>query len=227
MRNQLVLNIGVFAVAVALGYMVGGSGTPVVGPVAPTIFGLVAAALSLVASGRMPSIGAVSAGGNDKADVNAPARVGVVLTIFAVAFISGSIVGTFARTQQWFAPEVSTPDSFPWDRHKFQPPTIESALQWIGLQKQLLKRGYSEAEIDTLYSIQVTEWERRKNNQDRNDGPEAGSLSDGDYRWWEGPDSGSGFGQDGGSNPFAQEVPEILEEYEFNAPPSAPVPPGQ
>ena len=161
MRGQLILSMGVFFVALALGYMIGGSGTPVLGAIAPAIFGLVAAALSLVASGRMPNMDQGAVDVSQKTHASAPARVGIVLTIFATAFIFGSIIGAMARTQHWFAPKPSAPPSFPWEANELDsPPTIESALQWIGLQKALLERGYTVDRINVLYAIQSAEWQR-------------------------------------------------------------------
>ncbi|WP_139116578.1 hypothetical protein [Terasakiispira papahanaumokuakeensis] len=134
-----------------------------------------------------------------------------MLTTFAVAFIFGSVVGTMARTQHWFAPEPSAPPAFPWATHELDPPTIKSALQWIGLQKALLERGYTTNEINDLYDIQSAEWQRLA-DQRKDQAIQQDFLPPIDIDLTKILGAGNEHDGNDGFSPYSQEVPYFIRE---------------
>lgn len=175
MRNNLILLLGIAAIAAPLGFMVGGSATPVVGIALPAIFGLVATAIGLFQT-TWPSkehaelVVLASTNADIRSHLESmksrlastPRNIGLALILFSAAYTSSAILGIRARTEDWFSvPQPEAPE-FPWASSK-KPPTIESALQWIVLQADLRTAGYTDLQISTLYEIQSSQWDVIKN----------------------------------------------------------------
>lgn len=169
--STFVLLLGISAIAAPLGFMVGGSATPVVGIILPAIFGLVVTAVSLYPT-KFPS--------KDQLEIftelqknglltqylelikdqqsKAPLKIGLILLVFGVVYQLGAITGTTARTHQWFLPEQKVAPKFPWSLSK-RPVSAAAAFEWITLQSGLLTLGYTNEQIAELYKIQVSEWD--------------------------------------------------------------------
>jgi uncharacterized membrane protein YfcA len=176
MINNVILLVGIAAIAGPMGYMVGGSASPVIGVALPAVFGLVATAVGLFQpsfpSKEQLELFSTLQGNSSlssyleflqKNHARAPLRVGLALLTFGVVYLAGTILGTTARTHQWFAPEqiAVAPPAFPWVSAA-KPITVGAALEWIELQDRLLQRGYSSSAIAELYSIQISEWDEAK-----------------------------------------------------------------
>lgn len=181
MINNVILLAGIAAIAGPMGYMVGGSASPVIGVALPAIFGLVVTAvglfqpsfpskeqLALFSSLQENSSLSSYLESLQKNQARAPLRVGLALLTFGVIYLAGTILGTTARTHQWFAPEQGAvaPPEFPW-ASAAKPTTVGSALEWIELQERLLQRGYSSSDIAELYSIQISEWDDARKEKKR------------------------------------------------------------
>ena len=178
MASYCVLLLGIASIAGPVGYMVGGSATPVVAVALPALFGIAATAVGLL----QPRLGL-----KEKAELLAalrdtpgaleqlarwktPAsavhmRMGLALLVFGVSYLSGSIIGTTARTRGWFAPPIPVRRAdFPWTPdgtgELSQPSTIEEALTWITLQHRLLDMGYRKDDVVALYRIQCAQHAR-------------------------------------------------------------------
>jgi len=172
MRDHLLLTLGVGTVGATLGYMVGGSATPVVSVAVPAIFGLVVTAVGLMQAAQpskallelLKTLG-------DKADKlpeiadfrarqrTAPARIGITLIAFSLMYLAGATVGASVRASNVLAPTQTAP-AFPWSLSDVKPPTISAALQWLTLQGRLRELGYDETRIRELYEIQISEWKK-------------------------------------------------------------------
>jgi hypothetical protein len=171
MPQQLILLIGIAFVAATVGYMAGGSGTPVAGIAIPAIFGLMVTAVGLLQAVQ-PSkefLEFIKAAG-DKADTqqdivdyrqrarSAPSRVGVALIVFSAAYLSAATFGAKVRIDGLLISNLQAQE-FPWASNKTKPPSISAALEWMALQSRLTELGYSSNRIAQLYAIQVAEWD--------------------------------------------------------------------
>jgi hypothetical protein len=170
MNNQLVLSLGVASIGATIGYMVGGSSSPVVSVAIPAIFGLVVTGIGLmqVATPNKDLLEFIKAHGSDAETVpeiktyrteskKAPGRIGLTLIVFSVAYLAAATLGAKVRIDNWLVTHHSAP-AFPWASKETKPPTIEGALEWIALQHRLRDLGYAEKNILELYDIQVKEW---------------------------------------------------------------------
>ncbi len=174
MKQKIWLGLGIGAMAAVLGYMVGASSTPIAGVALPAIFGLVITAFGLVSNlGLEKKLENVSESiGKDKApDVQKkldniqnelrqiPGLMGKLLVVFTLLYMTGLVIGARARTNEWFAPSLPHKEiELPWAKNNELPPTSSDAIEWIALQQQLLQLGYTQAQIEHLYSIQINEW---------------------------------------------------------------------
>jgi hypothetical protein len=106
-----------------------------------------------------------------------PERLGKVLVFFTVFYIVGLSFGTYARIAQIFSPP--TPRHLPWAdvANIRRPPTAEDAIDWIGVQEQLLALGYSQAQVSELYAIQVDEWNTRQKDAQAAATPKTGGTN--------------------------------------------------
>lgn len=170
MPQQLILVVGIAFVAATVGYMAGGSGTPVASVAIPAVFGLVVTALGLLQAAQ-PSKDLLeylkSAG--DKADTqpdileyrkrtkSAPARIGIALIVFSSVYLLAATIGAKVRIDNLLAPTKEVRE-FPWAKSDTKPPTIAAALEWMALQARLTELGYDNERITALYAIQVDEW---------------------------------------------------------------------
>lgn len=174
MRSQFVLVAGIAFVAATIGYMTGGSGTPVVSVAIPAVFGLVVTALGLLQASQ-PSkelLEYLKVEGTKadqqpeiieyrKRSESAPLRVGVALLVFSTFYMTGVTFGAKVRIEGLLLPNREA-KPFPWLDSSNPPPSLALALEWIALQSRLSDLGYKSEQISVLYAIQVAEWERAK-----------------------------------------------------------------
>jgi hypothetical protein len=179
MRDSIVLLSGVAAVATILGYMIGGSATPVVSVAVPAIFGLVLSAIGLFQR-RHPSqdfLEFIRRAGSDAEAIPevaeyrrstrlAEARIGYVLITFSLFYLAGTVVGSKVRIDGLLAREVPAPP-FPWSQSE-PPKTLEAATGWIALQHRLIQLGYTEQQIASLYAVQLQEVKEAERLQQAN-----------------------------------------------------------
>jgi hypothetical protein len=157
--------------------MVGGSATPVVSIAVPTIFALVMAAVGVYGnssvSKRLSEIESAIEGGRSTAENQTeplfaeiravPGHIGKLLVAFAVLYLLGTLVGTEARVNRWFAPGTE-PKELPWSGSEM-PPSVSHCLDWIILQEKLLDWGYTESDVAECYRIQLNDWDRNQSDQ--------------------------------------------------------------
>ena len=170
MPQQLLLLLGIAFVAATVGYMAGGSGTPVASVAIPAVFGLVVTALGLLqaAQPNKDLLEYLKSSG-EKADTqpdiveyrkrtkSAPARIGIALIVFSSAYLVAATFGAKVRIDNVLAPKKEARE-FPWAKSDTKPPTIAAALEWMALQARLNELGYETDRISVLYAIQVAEW---------------------------------------------------------------------
>ena len=145
MKDSVWLGVGVACTAAAIGYMVGASNSPVVGSVVPAAFGLLTIAFAVprrVAPSEKPD-GATP----EALAALGPRSVGILLTVFATAYLGSALTGSAVRT--WPARPIHTP--FPWT-NSTAPADHIGAIQWLVVQKRLLAYGYTPDQIQELYT---------------------------------------------------------------------------
>jgi len=135
--------------AATLGFLVGGSHSPVAGVAITAVFGLVVTATGLLATTpRAPTASAASpapAGAVQAVTERTYRRTGAVLLVFAVLFVAGLSGGISVRTSS--SRQART---FPWnDANK--PANAFDAVDWLVVQENLLSRGYTEQQVQELY----------------------------------------------------------------------------
>lgn len=173
MHGQIILTLGVAFVGAVLGYMVGGSASPVVSVAIPAIFGLAMMALGLMQP-SLPNkeILELLIAHGDKVDSipevvdnrsrakTAPRRIGVSLITFSIAYLIAATLGSKVRIDNLLTSKVNAPP-FPWETSKVKPENISIALEWIALQGRLRDLGYDDSQIDALFELQVQDWKNR------------------------------------------------------------------
>lgn len=230
MQGQVILVFGIAFVGAAIGYMVGGSASPVVSVVIPVIFGLVATAIGLMqASKPNKEVFELLKIYGDKADSipevmdhrnrvrTAPRRIGVSLVVFSVTFIAAATFGAKVRIDKLLVSKVHAPQ-YPWSSNQVKPPNISAALDWIALQRRLLDLGYGESQIATLYDLQVQDWNSRAATtqlapcQDRSESQPSSNQKENNSPLTIPLDLQKWFKQSEGANspPFANQPPETI-----------------
>lgn len=148
------LYVGASSTAIALGYMVGASNSPVVASVVPAGFALVVAALGLL-QGR----GHRTASGDHEGNISQPEipklgsasgirPLGITLTVFALTYLGATIVGTQIRTLTLATDSAP----FPWTQ-KNRPTKTQTALEWLVVQKRLVAYGYTVDQVRQVYEL--------------------------------------------------------------------------
>jgi hypothetical protein len=144
------LYVGLSLTAIVQGYMVGASDSPVVGSAITAFFGLGVAAVGVFKERRSQSEEKLGAGANVEAHYspNWIRSAGIMLTIFALSYLTAAVAGSVVRARST-RPERA---SFPWTE-KTQPGSPQKALQWLVVQKRLRDYGYTATQIQSLYQL--------------------------------------------------------------------------
>jgi len=170
--------LGIGATGLVVGFMVGGSATPVGSVAVPAVFGLIMAGVALLQPlGTKEIVEALQKAIADpnrltseldplrKADEdrrnNARRSMGKMLLVFALLYTVGMILGGLARTQHWLAASINE-NPIPWKGSSTQPPSVATALEWVFVQRRLLEYGYKPEDVRALYAVQEAEWKRRQ-----------------------------------------------------------------
>ena len=157
------LYLGLSFTAVALGYMVGASNSPVVGSVIPGVFGLVVVAIGVFKDlGHRTDVEDRNSApkerdGSTPLSFDSIRSLGIMLTVFAISYFGAAILGTEVRAL------TSRPAStqFPWTE-KNRPTKTTTALEWLVVQKRLVAYGYTLDQVRQLY-----EWSQSVPAQDK------------------------------------------------------------
>lgn len=151
--KRLFFPLGLIMAGLCMGWLVGGSMTPVVGTAIPVLFGAVAAVFSALGSLSKPS-------GQKELAVEASWKAlqlnhdrmmllfGLTLFWFFTGFAGGVVLGAMARTHSWFAPNVE----LPWSKEN-QPPDLITACKLLVLSSQLSQAGYSQDAIKSVCAL--------------------------------------------------------------------------
>jgi hypothetical protein len=143
MTSKIWFSTGLTSLALILGFLVGGSHSPVAGVAITAAFGLAVPFFSLLG------------GRGDVGRTDRLATAGKVLTVFCLVFVVGMSLGAYSRLQDWPAPTRYS-QVFPW---KDQPPkTAYHAIDWIIVGDRLRSLGYNNEQIQQVYAIQKAEW---------------------------------------------------------------------
>ncbi|MNQ86291.1 hypothetical protein D3C85_1014810 [compost metagenome] len=168
------LVLGVGLVGLTIGYMSGGSNTPVAGVAIPVLFGLMATVFAVLQAKKDRTDASISPeqsapaddheadGGRNMAFRHLPLHrnVGVCLVVFSLGFLAGAHIGAYVRVHELMRPKPLAP-MLPWKAGDDPPPSVESALQWVAVQRELVSLGFDANQIDSFYRIQVKEWANR------------------------------------------------------------------
>jgi hypothetical protein len=149
--------VGIASIALLMGFMVGASSSPVAGVALTAGFGIVAASLTYLQS---RSIGYTVGPPAHESTKHEKARaisvdnlngLGRVLLIFSAVFSIGLGAGIWARST---VSTVAPITSFPWQQAT-APSSARAAIDWLLVQRNLRTMGYSDAQIESIYQINL------------------------------------------------------------------------
>lgn len=161
--------VGIFLIAVILGFLVGASESPVAGIALTATFGLVASAISL--KSKPQDMLKASALDLSRASVPEPNPqrpteitsatlhdLGLVLAVFSIAFSVGLAAGIASRIKYH---KVEPMTALPWQGLE-EPRTARKAVDWIVVHKKLRDLGYTDKQIASLYAIEAAQLKKDK-----------------------------------------------------------------
>tara|TARA_B110000211_G_C14050263_1_gene540881 strand:- start:932 stop:1495 length:564 start_codon:yes stop_codon:yes gene_type:complete len=134
--------IGYGLFALAIGFFIGASNTPVVVAFLAAIGGLISV-----------FFGAFKLR-NDN-EKSASTYLGKLLSIFSVCLVTGEIGGE-AHRNEWIFNEYS---ALPWGE-MVEPEDTYEALDWIIVKSKLSSLGYSDGDISKIYAIRLSQIKR-------------------------------------------------------------------
>jgi len=137
--------------AVSIGYMVGASNSPVVGSITPAVFGIVIFALGVLKIQKTTGSEHAQVPGSPSMDVSViPLRsvrqLGIMLTLFSISYFGAALLGTEIRA---LAVAKKSPE-LPWAANS-EPNNLDTALQWLVIQKRLEAYGYTPGQVRQVY----------------------------------------------------------------------------
>jgi hypothetical protein len=161
--------IGAGFVAIAVGFMVGNSASPVAGAAIPAIVGLAVTAVGFLNRGAVSKdLAELLAKAASDAQIRrvlamdelrrdaSKRTVGITLILFTACYLAGVYGGAYARING--VPGLKIPavptEQFPWTEHT-RPATPERALEWVEVAAKLRALGHSDTQIRQLYDIDV------------------------------------------------------------------------
>lgn len=176
------MGVGFLLIGLVVGYMVGGSASPVVGAAIPAVMGLVTAGVSmLTARSGISELRAAfdqvkdKLGDRTQADAfrerlvatakeiarsakATPAVLGTLTVLFVVGYGVGILAGTRGRLDGSVA-RVLSPLKGPWtyESEYREPEDLVSAMYWITAEQALRRAGVPPSTIGFLYSLYVQE----------------------------------------------------------------------
>jgi hypothetical protein len=169
-------SLGMMLLSLLLGFMTGASSSPVAGVAITSVFGVAVTVLALFQRFSIEkkldliTLPSTSEEG-EQADFSTALTnlanleqqihdslnsIGKFLILFVISFSFGIFIGSQVRVSEWPKQDTGA-KKFPWTIKK-APKLAENALDWIVVQEQLLKLGYTEEQIRELYSMQSEHW---------------------------------------------------------------------
>lgn len=173
------LVLGLSIVGLTVGYMVGGSATPVVGVALPLFFGLVPIGMEALKKRaereRQQELAAVLPTVADpeerKAVLAAMLRppeawaslrdVGIALVAIGVAVAVGSVAGGLARVRGIYRASAPPAAPLPWESSAVDDGcrvSMSAVVRFVNLREDLLALGYSSAQVRQIYDRTRDEW---------------------------------------------------------------------
>jgi len=173
---------GLATVAFIVGFMVGGSRTPMAAVAVPLIFAFIPTAMTLAQSLRQAAVLKDIRAQTDSAQVVAAMNsakaagselqmqelgfVGLCLLAFSLGYAPGAYSGIMARTHDFFAPTLEA-RTLPWEGQA-GPPNAANAINWVATQERLLALGYNAKQVQSIYMVQIGELETQELAEVRN-----------------------------------------------------------
>jgi len=160
MKGESWFAIGLALLAAIMGFLVGASHSPVAGVTITAAFGLAIPIFNVLNNKPAPVTAASEGqpipapGATQTTSALGPkelATIGKILTVFCVMFVLGLSLGAYSRVQDW--PHVQLPpQQFPWKDTTQMPKESRYALDWIVVRARLHGMGYTDQQIQSLYS---------------------------------------------------------------------------
>ena len=145
-ENIIMIYLGYISIAVAIGYLLGASNTPVVGAFITAFFGLIG---TIVGAQYL-----FDKEGESARKIN---HVGVGITLVSVGLVCGTLIGEGYRNN-W---GIKNEKTLPWAG--LEAPSITSeALDWIATSEKLKQLGYSDDDVKVIYQIRIEERSKLK-----------------------------------------------------------------
>jgi hypothetical protein len=146
--------LGFFCLSLLLGYVAAASASPVVSSFLPALVGVaisILTALTIRKEAAKPDQAPVADAAYTSLASTAHLRFGgILLLLFVVGFIFGSILGALSRSHQWFT-RSSIRKEFPWDSNH-TPPSTELVLCWISIEGKMLDAGFKIDQVRDVYN---------------------------------------------------------------------------
>ena len=175
------LMMGLVALSFVVGFMIGGSSTPVVSVALPALLALIPIGLEALKrkadkewreqAFRLLEKNPAEA---DKARIEAalldkpeaimsPGRLGAALLALSVGCLAGSVVGGLARVRDWYqAPSPGVMAPLPWDDRGWDGAsctlTPETMIGFVNIRNDLLTVGYSATQVDRMFELTRDHW---------------------------------------------------------------------
>jgi hypothetical protein len=175
------LLVGLAALSFVVGFMVGGSSTPVVSVALPALVALIPIGLDALKrkadkDWREQAIrllekdpgtaekGKLEAALAEKPEaMSSPGRLGAALLAVSAGCFVGSVVGGLARVREWYrAPSPGVMAPLPWDGAGWEGKdctlTPETMIGFINIRNDLLAVGYSSAQVERMFELTRDHW---------------------------------------------------------------------
>jgi hypothetical protein len=165
---------GISLLSILLGFLTGASSSPVAGVAITSVFGLVATVFGLyhkisiekklelvtlpvetdgVSENQSAYSSAIQNYENLETSIHSSLnRSGQLLIIFTIMFCVGLGLGINLRIGDWLKQPIKI-KQFPWI-NSTAPTQTENAVDWLIVQENLLRFGYSEKQVEELYKIE-------------------------------------------------------------------------
>ena len=170
-REKFWFNTGLATFSLVVGLMIGASNSPVIGVLVTGIFGV-----------GMTLLGIFFEKKNKKTDKEKEEDlamsslslgvVGKAVTLFSLLLFAGVYLGVLYRNYD----AATGPSKFIWDKDN-APPTAYEAIDWVLVKEILLKKGFTEEQVRSLYDIRIAERIANKATQSNDSYSEATPYS--------------------------------------------------
>jgi hypothetical protein len=176
-----VLLLGLLALSFVVGFMVGGSSTPVVSVALPALLALLPLGLDALKrkadkEWREQALRVLDKQPHEaeKAQIEkalaekpqptlSAGRLGAALLALSIGCLAGSVVGGLARVRDWYrAPSPGVMAPLPWDDRDWDGGsctlTPETMIGFINIRNDLLTVGYSSTQVERMFELTQDHW---------------------------------------------------------------------